>query len=1407
MRIKAVMSLGNFSVLNMLQPTVTATTTTTAPNSDPDEIVGADGGGYNEDGSGSSVWIDSVVGRKSGATTPLLDVAFVVIPSERRVANGRQCSRDVADGGYKDTSEARGRGVRRGRRGLEARAKVKIDKLEAIVSLPFIENLVQHVLTGPLASHVLLGQEKSEGLNNPECRGHVETPLSLTAQPPTPTGHLVVENPHSSLVAAGHDDHGKSWAARGYPGSGEVRVEGRRASPSSPKYAIVGDHSRNLSGEVPPQTNPDPTGYGMKPVVLLKVCIGRGYGGGEVFCFASQWWYGFRPGCCSLGWVVSIILLGAHCKELTFSPSFPAPAFDHRKRSLPCVFPGQLGLELCESTVELPFSQAVDSDDGGCLAVTLGHVIAAAKCVSSTSGDSVADDPEGGGGSNSGRETRPTTVGFEVLTSSVGIRVNPESFDLLEDVHARVTGVLPLELLLGQQAGLDKVGSGQSRVPHVVRGDATMSYGRNDNRDELLDKLRERSTRNNVELTSLLPARPVLALDAVVGDSTTGIGAPCTQLAVAVSPVRFNLAESHILSLTCATLDIATRMANVAALLTSPASLPRTNSDSAALESPVTSDSGEREHQQLLRSGETAVEGLGNPVAVESSPTATVTPADTEERGFASAGVSPPTSRNVDQDPEQKQCGREGLDVDVPVQSVRKILSRSAGQKSDGQLSGDLDAVALLPSREEIEVDTDGTNTKAPVPPLILGTLIVQAVTVMILTDEPGLGHRQTLKSRASASTIAAAHTHNPLLCLDIEGLGVGVDLAPQLPVSSRDDRVGRNINAVDSRKRRVEMAVKRISLTDVSQARGKDSLVQLVGEGVRVSKHKSNVDTVNSSADCAGHHDDSIGRVLPVNWWRFGADGEIDRSAADVAGYGYDEQLLLRFALCPESNEVRVMASIASGHFMLLPAPILDMFRLASDLERNVARHCRSARSREERLAPLPVVTSSSTNTSRERGRTASDQQYTTPNLRRGDGDHGNEHISQESWRQLVRDLGGSAVSDTYPWLQLVQLEISANSLQLWLPDVTSHSAMAATRDSEAIVACCSCQLSLSLLTSVLVNGRSGGGYSLESAVAAEEDGAEGMQDSQAREENSRRGEDRVPIPNPHVTDDEPQAAAETSPALSTDRCEDICIVKLCLHDIEVFVARPPMADFGPRILVVPDVQDLSSGMPITDHRSRVGVADDDRKDSAEDEVHGRESVPNGVYGDGVSRDRPLKKCLCVVLPFNVELNHVLSVGVWPASWSPPLSSLLSAAQPSSTRLLLSASLLSDMSVNVTEIHARYFTNFPLAARVLAHTIMPLVEVQEKTRPTAGTVTENDISERVIKVDENDGSMAGGVTTGAEGASGTSDALWSKLAAMWAGRVRLEAEGFRMTVVNNLYRRQHVPALNFIVSCCQPRV
>ena len=183
-------------------------------------------------------------------------------------------SRGVGDGGCKDASDGRGNGGRRRRRGLEARAKVKIDKLEAIVSSPFIENLVQHVLTGPLASHVLHGQAKAEGLNDPECYGHGETLLSLAAQPLAPTAHLE-DDQHSSLVAAEHDDHGQSWAAHDYPGSGEVRIQGRRASSSSPEYAIVGDHGRTHSGEVPPLAKPHSTGYRMKPVVFLKVCIGR----------------------------------------------------------------------------------------------------------------------------------------------------------------------------------------------------------------------------------------------------------------------------------------------------------------------------------------------------------------------------------------------------------------------------------------------------------------------------------------------------------------------------------------------------------------------------------------------------------------------------------------------------------------------------------------------------------------------------------------------------------------------------------------------------------------------------------------------------------------------------------------------------------------------------------------------------------------------------------------------------------------------------------------------------------------------------------------------------------------------------------------------------------------------------
>lgn len=1088
---------------------------------------------------------------------------------------------------------------------------------------------------------------------------------------------------------------------------------------------------------------------------------------------------------------------------------------------------------MCGLALELPLKQdSARGEDKGCVAATLGHGIASVTWVPPINAD-IVSRPEGGSGGSS-QATLPAILQFEMVASSAGVRVNPEGFDLLENVHARVKGVMPLESLLGQQAGRDIAGSDQPRGGR--QGDATTNYCSTTSRDELLEKLREKYRPDDAELAALLPARPVLALDEVVGDNNAGIAVPCAQLALTSSPVRLNLAESHILGLACLAMEFPTRVGKLMALFAPPPppTLPRGDSDSATSEAPVAGSVVEQERQRRFRSDGTVLSGSvvegSAPVTIESSPTAALTSAGAAERGSSSAGSSPPV-RTVEQEQEQKRSARDGVNVvEVLLPPGGRARSRQAQQERHESLSHNSpDAAAFLSieKAEEAKVGTDGPTNAAPVPPPFWGTLIVQAVSVMVWEDQPRRGDREPLRSSAPASATAAAHVHSPLLYLDIQGIGVGVDLAPRSAIASsgrqvppslpRPEEDGAARNAVAARNRRVEVAVKRISVMDVSRTRRPGSLVRLLDAGMgddrghfsepaaTAGSHQDGrgEEPVNSNADNAGR-EDGMGRILRAGWWKFGAIDEGDSVVDDArSGSGYDEQFLLWASLCPVSNEVCIEAALTSGQFVVLPAPILDVLNLASDLERDIAQHARSVRT-DAMSAPLSVVESSSRTTARGTDGDA------TPNLRHGDGDHADEH-AKESWRQVVGALGGSALSDAFPWLQRVHLEISANSLQLWLPDI-ARASTAAAHDAEAIVASCSCQMSLSLAASLLHDSGTGMDPALDSAVAAGTGTSEVGQDSQGREEakegTGSRGGDRDLIAISGGAGDDSVAAPDAPPSASRDCSEDLCVMRFGLHDVELFVARPSMAEFRKPIVAEPDAQAVALVVPVIDSHSRargvnalpsdISAADSTLGDLAECDASAGKPGQAGVDDGGGSRCRSLDQSQRVVLPFSFDLSHVLSVSRCPPAWS--LSS-----SPSVTPSLLSSPLQSQVDVTVTEIRARWFIDFPLAARVLAASIMPLV-MQDGAPPVAPLEAAND-RRSDDRFDGEDGRQVGDRGVGdhvmtAEVAPGrTSVVDWSKLAAMWTCCARLEAEGLRMTVVNNLYHRQNMPALDAIVS------
>lgn len=253
------MILGDLSVLNTLPPTAT---TTTAPTLAANDSVGIDGDSYLEDGSASSVCVEQVLGRKRGAAGPLLDITLVVIPSARR---GERNHGHSKAGGQRNVNGGEGG---RGEGDVEARAKVRVDKLNTVISLPFVESVTRHVLTGPLVSHLL----KAENVRNQENKRHVEASVSLPARTPAPPprAELMGGSGSSSAFGEVHSD-GHSWAVGGYSKATEVGVErsGSSSLPGSSNARVAG---RNHADEVSPLTDSQPADYQGKRIVLFKVC-------------------------------------------------------------------------------------------------------------------------------------------------------------------------------------------------------------------------------------------------------------------------------------------------------------------------------------------------------------------------------------------------------------------------------------------------------------------------------------------------------------------------------------------------------------------------------------------------------------------------------------------------------------------------------------------------------------------------------------------------------------------------------------------------------------------------------------------------------------------------------------------------------------------------------------------------------------------------------------------------------------------------------------------------------------------------------------------------------------------------------------------------------------------------------
>lgn len=179
-------SLGDFSILNLFQPPTclpragashgyvespgvrTEDRFRPAPGRESEFTRSVDEGGQIVN---RSVWVEPVVRRGEGASGPVFDVAVAVFALEDSTSPSGARRGRVKSGAGTD--------INRG--GLEARAKFRLDKMRATFSIPFIDDMTRHVMSGPLVSHLLQGDRESPaaGVADPASPSPVDEPRTV----------------------------------------------------------------------------------------------------------------------------------------------------------------------------------------------------------------------------------------------------------------------------------------------------------------------------------------------------------------------------------------------------------------------------------------------------------------------------------------------------------------------------------------------------------------------------------------------------------------------------------------------------------------------------------------------------------------------------------------------------------------------------------------------------------------------------------------------------------------------------------------------------------------------------------------------------------------------------------------------------------------------------------------------------------------------------------------------------------------------------------------------------------------------------------------------------------------------------------------------------------------------------
>ncbi|CAM9510658.1 unnamed protein product [Pylaiella littoralis] len=1495
-RVKAVMSLGDMYVLNLRRPPPPLQRLPPAPvrgrgvspfDSDASAAAPADtDAAHRQRGRGGVergghcfaaeddcplAWVEPPLGRGEGAIGPMLDIALVVVPCGMGGVHAR--GGGGGGGGVGDCASmvsAAG--------GLEARVKIRLDGVRTNVSIPFVENLTLHVLSGPLVS-LLLGKDVAAGLSqNPGGAGS-STSLSPSPPPmvPPPAGraHAAADETRRG-VGDLVDSNNAAAAADAVTGPAPGRSSSLSSMPTVAPAEKLTTRRWEGAGDAPQEDrNGMEDGDSWEQVVLMKV--------------------GLEVCDCALG--ISFDGLG------TGGDRHPEDALDRASRVT-----ARLGHLFVNTTWTQP-ATAVGSSNG----------------------------------SSAGR------LDVESLLSSAAVTMEPEEFDVLQEVHARVVGAVPLGGMGGgANDAIRGSGGGSGRVPNNSH-----------RRDDLAEKLREKTSRDDPAAVTSLPSRPVLCF--THGDGDDSDAPERAQLGVAVSPIRFNLTETHMLSLACFALGASARLTTISDIPASPSSPDveeqdsRSANDSAVREpgvglAPEESDRGGRASTSgsstAAASQATEVEVLDDVRAVgdadgevcgNAGQAAAVAEAEVEvaaaKRQVPASSLPPRGEQEAphtpDDIPPQHQHS-DGL-LSITEDRLGGALGRSDQQQPSGQLACGGEPA---PAAAAADVSETAVAKAPPVPPAFLGTLIIEAISVMLLEDSgdytgvagatgdgpivgvaagtkgelreqpasarsanaavftsgpphPALSPRcEPFKRRrqdACTSTALFAHSgrcYSGMVFLEVEGIGVGVDLpqpwrTPSPPTSPPPPRttaaqpspsspVGSPVAAAavaameegnseggyqreHQQQYRAEFAIKRISLTDVTTTRRRqNSLAVLVSDGVPSAA--ADTATVNNTAEsstggaetrCRDTDEDNV-RVLPGGWWHRRNCG----NSGDAIGR-YGEQVLFSARVCPVLGVATVDAHLASGRIMLLPAPILDALDMAAGVSQGVAKfllHTAAAESsaesndgarstgvraaqvaaaesvalpaeHEARASSVAVAISSTPDDegASPRGESAagggqqtgdgaadsvppvvSGRRDTTNDAgqedpgdstgvlspsRREDGGGDapadiQEQRHREDWRwQTARALGGAGLADLLR-LRRIDVSASAKNLQVWLPGLEkgAAAATAAAVDGsvrggvEAVVAACDHLFAdVSIAVGLLSEGAGVEDSAEQLADPAAPGGATdepGWSDAQQSAVVSGEADAGNAAAAAVATDSD---AAETA---FVDSCDELCVMVLGFHGLEVFTARSSTADFG---------------APAGESPQPVVVSADLDAGNGEQPPAAPECGREGL-----------------ILPFSAKIKHVV------LARSPSWSFSASPEMPPSP-----SPLLSEVDVTVTVIRMDLFLDFPVATRIMENSLSPLLAYgtpastgASATRvPAAGTGAAGtpSVIHGLSPTSQGDGGggLAGSPTEPAAAVAATPTAApgeaaaVSELARMWTCRVGFEAAGLRAEIVNNFHRQK----------------